>query len=90
MCRDVMAAGWGMLFDLGHDADHGFTTRNVELALDLVFLDRDWRVAARADDVAPEPPTLVRAGVPSRYVLEVSAGAAARVALGERARFTPP
>jgi hypothetical protein len=79
----------GMLFVFAESDDHSFWMKNTFLPLDMIFVDEQGRVAAVLENVPPlttEPRTV---GRPSRYVLEVNGGWAARhgVRPGDAVRF---
>jgi hypothetical protein len=79
MWRDQLAPDRGMLFLFNEDDEHAFWMKNTLIPLDMVWIDKDQRVAAVKYHVPPckvancpsYPP-----GVPSRYVLEVGGGVA--------------
>jgi uncharacterized membrane protein (UPF0127 family) len=79
----------GMLFVFEESGDHSFWMKNTFLPLDMIFVDEQGRVAGVLENVPPlttEPRTI---GRPSRYVLEVNGGWAARhgVRRGYAVRF---
>lgn len=79
----------GMLFLFDEDAVQAFWMKNTLISLDLIFIRSDMTVVGVVADAAPltlEPRTV---GVPSRYVLEVNGGWAARhgVAAATKVRF---
>jgi hypothetical protein len=86
MYRSTLADGRGMLFVFDEDADHQFWMKNTLIPLDLVFIDRGGRVVGVHADATPLSLAPIRAGTPSRYVLEVPGGFAARrgIAAGDR------
>jgi hypothetical protein len=85
--RDSMAEDAGMLFDLGSTRVPTFTMRGMRFPLDMIWIGEDGRIVAVTADVPPEPGVadggLRRYSPPTavRYVLEVNAGAAARLGL---------
>ena len=92
MCRREMRDDWGMLFFMRSDKVQRFWMKNTLIPLDMLFLDRDWRVVGIVEGA--EPRTLDSRGVdgPSRYVLELNAGMARRAGLaaGLTARYEAP
>lgn len=89
MFRKSLAPGKGMLFLMGVDRVQSFWMRNTVIALDMIFVDRSMRVVGVAAEAEPltETPRFVAA--PSRYVVEVPGGYAARagIATGDAVRF---
>ncbi|HYM14266.1 MAG TPA: DUF192 domain-containing protein [Dehalococcoidia bacterium] len=96
--RDALAPDAGMLFDLGHARTQQFWMKGMRFALDLVWIGEDKRVAGVTPDVPPQPGAadadllLYAPPVPVSYVLEINAGAAARlgIATGTPLAFTIP
>jgi len=86
MYRSALADGHGMLFVFEADADHQFWMKNTAISLDLIFIDRDRRIVGIRPEATPFSLAPIRAGVPSRWVLEVPGGFAARrgIAVGNR------
>lgn len=86
--RDAMAADAGMLFDLHETRVQEFWMKGMRFALDLVWIDEDRRVVAVTAGVPPQPGAAdaeqhrYAPPVAVRYVLEINAGAAARLGLG--------
>lgn len=85
MNRDEVGPHDGMLFLFGTDEFHGIWMKNCLVALDIIWLDRDFRVVHIAPDRRPCPPD---GPCPSaypfrsaRYVLELAAGRAAETGL---------
>ena len=92
MCRPSMRAEWGMLFLMPAARPQKFWMKNTLIPLDMIFLDDNWAVVGVV--ARTEPQTLTSRGVdiPSRYVLELVAGAAAKagIEVGAQARFFAP
>jgi uncharacterized membrane protein (UPF0127 family) len=96
--RDELAAGAGMLFDLGDTRIPAFWMKDTRFPLDLLFIGEDKRIVSITADVQPEPgvadAALRRYSPPSavRYVLELNGGAAARLELdaGDELSFELP
>jgi uncharacterized membrane protein (UPF0127 family) len=92
MWRDQLAPNRGMLFLFNEDDEHAFWMKNTLIPLDMIWIDKDRRVAAVQYHVPPckvancpsYPP-----GVPSRYVLEVGGGVAEAhgVKAGDQLKF---
>ena len=78
MFRRSMDEDAGMVFFMPGDRDWAFYMRNTYIPLDLVFLDRDWRVVGVLANVPPLTETLRQSGKAGRYVLELNAHVAAR------------
>jgi uncharacterized membrane protein (UPF0127 family) len=79
MFRPRLAPRTGMLFVFPAVDRHAIWMRNCLIALDLVWLDDDRRVVAieaEAPPCAKDPCPIYEPPIPSRYVLELPAGAA--------------
>jgi uncharacterized protein len=85
--RDALADDAGMLFDLHRTRAQEFWMKGMHFALDFVWIGEDKRVVAVTAGVQPEPGIAdaelrrYASPVPVRYVLEVSAGTAARLGI---------
>lgn len=92
MCRREMQRTWGMLFLMEDTKVQRFWMQNTLIPLDMVFIDEDWTVVGAVARAEPLTRTSRSVGQPSRYVLELVAGEAARAGIdaGTRARFYPP
>lgn len=90
MWRTHLADGEGMLFVFENDADRAFWMKNTLIPLDLIFIAREGpaqgRVVGIRADATPLSTAPLAVGAPSRWVLEVPAGFAARhgLAAGDR------
>jgi uncharacterized membrane protein (UPF0127 family) len=79
MYRDQLRPATGMLFFFPEDGEYPFWMKNTHIPLDMIWIDKDRRIAHIAHDVPPcriddcpsYPPHAA-----ARYVLEVSAGVA--------------
>ena len=89
MYRSALADGRGMLFVFDQDDDHGFWMKDTLIPLDMVFIAADRRIVGIHPDATPLSTTPISVGKPSRWVLEVPGGWAARhgVARGDRVEF---
>ncbi len=88
MFRRELADDRGMIFVFDDEGEHSFWMKDTLIPLDMIFIDEGGRVTgivARAQPLSLDP----RTGGPSRYVLEVPAGWAARrgVKPGDRVRL---
>ena len=86
MYRESLADGRGMLFVFEDDADHDFWMKNTLIPLDMIFIDAERQVVGVHANATPLSTASISIGAPSRYVLEVPGGWAARhgVATGDR------
>ncbi len=76
MYRRSLADDSGMLFFMPDRRPWQFWMRNTLIALDMIFIDEDWRVAGVVARAAPLTETSRGVAAPSRYVLELAAGQA--------------
>ena len=86
MYRTELADGRGMLFVFPEESDHRFWMKNTLIPLDMIFIAADGAIVGIHRDATPLSTAPVGVGRPSRYVLEVPGGWAARtgVAPGQR------
>ena len=92
--RDTLAADAGMLFDLHTTHRAEFWMKGMRFPLDMVWIGEDKRVVSVTTNIPPQPGVpdaqlrRYSPDTPVRYVLELNAGAAARLALAPGAQFT--
>ncbi|HET7932147.1 MAG TPA: DUF192 domain-containing protein [Rhodanobacteraceae bacterium] len=82
MDRTSMPADHGMLFVFREDMPRTFWMKNTLIPLDMLFFDSQYRLVAIQANAQPckaNPCRLYPSEVPARYVLELNAGAAARI-----------
>ena len=96
--RDGMAREVGMWFDMGGTGSATFWMRGMRFPIDIVWISGGYVVTGVAERLPfPEPGTpdsalpLYPSGVPIRYVLEINAGLAEEMGIGEGSvvRFDP-
>ncbi|MBP46652.1 MAG: hypothetical protein CMH53_01785 [Myxococcales bacterium] len=90
MFRKSLGPMRGMVFVMPRTHDWAFYMRNTLIPLDIIFIDQSWRVVGVVAKAAPLTETLRRVGQPSRYVLELDGGQAARLGItrGSKLRFS--
>jgi uncharacterized protein len=90
MYRGNLPDGRGMLFVFDREDDHKFWMKNTLIPLDMVFIATDGRVVGVHPDATPFSTASIGVGRPSRYVLEVPGGWAARhrVAAGDQVELS--
>ena len=95
MFRDALAEGTGMLFIHPDETPQAYWMKNTRIPLDILYFDSSRRLVSQQRDV---PPCTLGDACPAypstraaRYVLELNAGEAARLGLGDGAelRFGP-
>ena len=74
MYRSGMGENQGMLFVFDYIGMHSFYMKNTEFALDIIFIDDQFRVASFKDNAQPLDESSISSQVPIQYVLEVNAG----------------
>ncbi len=93
MHRSELPANRGMLFTYPDEAPRSFWMKDVRFQLDLLFLDRHWRLVHLVEHAPPcagsDCPGY-GTGAAAQYVLELPAGTAARLALEKGSRIEPP
>ncbi len=93
MHRPPLADNQGMLFIYPDEAPRSFWMKNVSFAIDILYLDADWRLVQRHESVPPcrrDPCPGYPSHAAARYVLELPAGTASRLSLEPGARVDPP
>ena len=81
MFRRYMPDDRGMLFDFGRNEVVNMWMKNTYIPLDMVFVSREGRVVAIAADTEPLSERTISSGAPVWAVVELNAGAAARMGL---------
>ena len=81
MFRKEMARDAGMLFRFDRLEPASMWMKNTFLALDMVFLDSDGRIASIHYGAVPQSLDIISSRGPVRYVLEINAGEAERTGL---------
>lgn len=89
MNRRELASESGMLFLFEENAPRAFWMKNTLIPLDMLFIDDGGRLVGLIERTEPLTTSPRDPGVPSRYVLEVNGGWAARhgVRPGDRIEF---
>ena len=89
MYRDAMEDTQGMLFIFPEVAYHSFYMKNTKIALDILYIDENLRIASIQKNAQPMDETSLSSRVPVQYVLEVNAGLtdAWKVTEGDRISF---
>ena len=86
MYRTELPDGHGMLFVFREEKDQRFWMKNTLIPLDMIFIGADQAIVGIHPNAVPLSTATVGVGRPSRWVLEVPGGWAARrgVASGDR------
>jgi uncharacterized membrane protein (UPF0127 family) len=87
MHRQALDAGHGMIFLMPADRAHAFWMRNTLIPLDMIFVNADRVVVGIVAEAAPLTDTPRRVRAPSRYVVEIPGGHAARMGITEGSRM---
>jgi uncharacterized membrane protein (UPF0127 family) len=77
----------GMLFTYESDGYHSMWMKNTYIPLDMVFARSDGTVSSIITDTVPQTLDSHAAREPVRYVLELNAGTARRLAIGLKSRL---
>jgi hypothetical protein len=89
--RKDLAAGNGLLFVFPGSALHGIWMKDMNFAIDIMWISQDLRVVTIAENVAPESfPAVYRPAAPARYVLELKAGSARVLGIAAGTTVTLP
>jgi uncharacterized membrane protein (UPF0127 family) len=81
MYRRSLPADHGMLFDFGQAQEVTMWMKNTYVSLDMVFVGADGRISRIAEKTEPLSTRIISSDGPARYVVELAAGAAARLGL---------
>jgi uncharacterized protein len=79
--RDSLAEGQGMIFIFEEDALHRFWMKSMKFPIDIIWMDHAKRIVTIVNSAQPclqDPCEVYKPLHNSRYVLEVSAGFAAK------------
>lgn len=89
MYRSHLDPDRGMLFLFEHETEHPFWMKNTQIPLDMIFIASDGRIVGIHPNATPYSLTPVGVREPSRAVLEVNAGFAAKhgLAAGDRVAY---
>ena len=63
-----------MLFDMGSEENHSMWMKNTHLPLDILFLDRNFKVVGFVENATPRSLEHLSIGKKSRCVIETNAG----------------
>ena len=90
--KSGLSAGMGMLFVFEELGDYGIWMKEMNFALDIIWLDDNRQVVGLEENVQPSSyPNVYRADAESLYVIEINAGAASQAGLelGDRVGCRP-
>ena len=86
MFRDSMEADQGMLFIFPKEVPRSFWMKNTRIPLDIMYFDKERKMVSISADTPPckvtRCPSYPSTG-PAMYVLELNAGAAKKLGVGE-------
>lgn len=86
--RESMCAECGMLFIFEAPGQYAFWMKDMRFPLDIIWLSGETVVFV-AYDVPSDFPGIIEPAVSADRVIELNAGAAKNLVLGERVRFSP-
>ena len=90
MYRRAMAPDHGMLFDFQAAAPVAMWMKNTYLPLDMLFIRQDGSIARIAQNTEPLSTKVIPSGEPVLSVLELNAGATARLGIHAGDRVEHP
>lgn len=87
MYRDRMPADHGMLFDFGTSRPVMMWMKNTQLALDMLFLDKNGVVTHIQENAVPYSEAIINSNGPVAYVIELNGGIVKKLglAIGDKA-----
>lgn len=92
MFRREMDPSSGMIFVFPDEQMLSFWMKNTYLSLDIIFVDKNWRVVNIIEEVPPLTTEGRRASAPSKYAIELIAGSAKKhgIVAGSEVKFIKP
>lgn len=89
MYRQHLPIDEGMLFLMGDEDVQSFWMKNTLISLDIIFIDKNFKIVGISANAEPRTETPRTVGIPSSYVLEVNGGWSAQngVGTGTMVRF---
>jgi uncharacterized membrane protein (UPF0127 family) len=91
MFRDSMPDDQGMLFIFPNEAPRSFWMKNTRIPLDIMYFDKELKMVSISADTPPCKITRCPSypsKAPAMYVLELNAGAAKKLGVGEGDKLT--
>jgi uncharacterized membrane protein (UPF0127 family) len=91
MFRDSMPDDQGMLFIFPNEAPRSFWMKNTRIPLDIMYFDKELKMVSISADTLPCKVTQCPSypsKAPAMYVLELNAGAAKKLGVGEGDKLT--
>ena len=87
--RRDLAADRGMIFLFPSELRHSFWMKNTPLPLDMIFINRERKIAGIVERTVPFSLDPRSVPAPSQYVLEINAGLSERhgIKAGDAVRF---
>lgn len=89
MFREHLDENRGMLFLFDSEQPLGFWMKNTLIALDIIFIDEDFKIISAHKRVPPcrrDPCPVYGSGEPAKFVVEVNAGFVERYGISEGGR----
>ena len=90
MYRSGMLENQAMLFVFDDVGWHSFYMKNTEFALDILFIDEEFKIASYRDNAQPMDEEGISSEAAVQYVLEINAGLRNKwgVSVGDRIAYT--
>ncbi len=88
MYRRELATDHGMLFIFPDESVLTFWMKNTPIPLDMIFIGSDLKIVGIVREAVPFTESARTVGLPSRYVLEITGGAAQKrgIQVGDKVR----
>lgn len=88
--RESLREGTGMLFTFDESDRHGIWMKDMQFAIDVLWLDEDFYIVYMVEHMSPESfPIVYRSRKPARYVVELPDGFISTHGIDVNTQMTP-
>lgn len=83
MYRKSIEKDQSMLFVFEQEAPRSFWMKNTQMSLDLLFIDKNFKIVTIRKNCPPYSTENIRSEIPALYVLELQGGSVDRLKISE-------